>query len=265
MIRTGQAEGMTTDTSHTSTTEIALVSGANRGIGREVARALAEHGFTVLLGSRDIRKGREAADKIAGNVHAVQLDITSQSSITAAADRIGSEFGRLDVLVNNAGVSFIGDQSTPLDVRASAGLLTTASLETVRKIFEINVFGPIALTQALLPLLRTTDGSRIVNVGSGGGSLAANSDPANAHRRMFGAYSVSKTALHAVSLAFATALEGEGIPVNTVDPGMTATALNNFQGTKPVEQGAAHIVDVALLGTDGPTGTFTGDQGTVPW
>lgn len=96
-------------------------------------------------------------------------------------------------------------------------------------------------------------------------STAANADPANPHRRMFGVYSASTTALHAVSLAFATALEGEGIPVNTVDPGMTATALNDFQGTKTVEEGAGHIVEVALQGADGPTGTFTSDAGTVPW
>ena len=261
----GQDGFMTTETTPPSTTPVALVTGANRGIGRQVAQGLAHSGFTTLLGSRDLEKGREAATEIGTGAAAIELDVADPTSISAAAARIRNEFGRLDVLVNNAGVSFVGDQDTPLHERARSGLLTVAPLDTVREIFEINVFGPIALTQALLPLLHETAGARIVNVGSGGGSLTENADPENPHRRMFGVYSVSKAALHAASLAFATALEPHGIPVNTVDPGMTATALNNFQGTKPVEQGAAHIIEVALRGTDGPTGTFTSDQGPVPW
>lgn len=259
---------MNTETTATSPTEsnpVALVSGANRGIGHQVATDLANEGFTVLLGARNEESGRRAAAEIACNAIAIQLDVTDDTSIAAAAARIQAEFGRLDLLVNNAGVSFLGDRDTPLEERARSGLLTAVPLATVRQIYEINVFGVIALTQALLPLLRSTAGSRVVNVGSGGGSLAANADPANPHRRMFGVYSASKTALHAVSLAFATALEPEGIPVNTVDPGMTATALNDFQGTKTIEQGAAHIVAVALARTEEPTGTFTSDEGTVPW
>lgn len=254
-----------TTTSPTESQSVALVSGANRGIGFQVAKDLAAAGFTVLLGSRDEESGRRAAAEIGGNATALQLDVTDDASISAATSRIDAEYGRLDLLVNNAGASFLGDRSTPLPERARSGLLTNAPLETVRDMYEINVFGVIALTQALLPLLHSTPGSRVVNVGSGGGSLAANADPQNPHRRMFGLYSVTKTALHAVSLAFATALEPEGIPVNTVDPGMTSTALNDFQGTKTVEQGAAHIVTVALRGTDRPTGTFTSDEGTVPW
>lgn len=254
-----------TTTSPTESQQVALVSGANRGIGLQVAKDLAAAGFTVLLGSRNEASGREAAAEIGAGAVTLQLDVTDEASVAAAAERIEQEFGRLDLLVNNAGVSFLGDRDTPLEERARSGLLTAAPLETVRRIYEINVFGVIALTQAFLPLLRSTAGSRVVNVGSGGGSLAANADPEDPHRRMFGVYSASKTALHAVSLAFATALESEGIPVNTVDPGMTATGLNDFQGTKTVEQGAAHIVTVALRGTEGPTGTFTSEEGTVPW
>ena len=255
----------TTATSPTKSTPVALISGANRGIGQQVATDLAAAGFTVLLGARNEESGRRAAAEIGGSATALQLDVTDDDSIIAAAERIDAEYGRLDLLVNNAGVSFLGDRDTPLEERARSGLLTNAPLETVRDMYEINVFGVITLTQALLPLLRSTPGARVVNVGSGGGSLAANADPENSHRRMFGLYSVTKTALHAVSLAFATALEPEGIPVNTVDPGFTSTALNDFQGTRTVQQGAAHIVSVALRGTEGPTGTFTSDEGTVPW
>ncbi|GAB2528287.1 SDR family NAD(P)-dependent oxidoreductase [Paramicrobacterium agarici] len=256
---------MTQINTPTTTSPVALISGANRGIGLQVAKDLAAHGFAVVVGSRNLQRGQEAAAEIGANASAVQLDVADGDSIAAAADHIRTRFGRLDVLVNNAGVSFLGDQNTPLPVRASSGLLSVVPLDIVRQIYEINVFGVIALTQALLPLLRSTAGSRVVIVGSGGGSLAANADTDNPHRQMFGVYSASKTALHAVSLAFATALAPDGIPVNTVDPGMTSTALNDFQGTKSVEQGAAHIVEVALRGTDGPTGTFTSDEGPVPW
>lgn len=246
-------------------TPVALVSGANKGIGFHVAKDLAEHGYTVLVGSRDVTRGDAAATEIGDRAHAVQLDVTDETSIAAAAARTERDFGRLDVLVNNAGVSFIGPPDTPLHERGRAGLLTVVPVDVVRQMYETNVFGVIALTQALLPLLRRSPGARIVNVGSDGGSLTLNSDPSNPHRAMFGVYSSSKTALHATSLAFATALEPEGIKVNIANPGFTATSLNNFQGTKSVEDGARHIVQMALIGSDGPTGTFSGDEGTVPW
>lgn len=244
---------------------VALVSGANSGIGFAVAKGLTTHGFTVLVGSRDTGRGADAAARIGGDAHAVQLDVTDEASIAAAADRVRADFGRLDVLVNNAGVSFVGDPSTPLQQRAATGLLTVVPLETVRRIFETNVFGVIALTQAMLPLLRETPGARIVNVGSGGGSLTLNSDPANPHRAMFGVYPTSKAALHAVTVGFAAALESEGITVNAVDPGFTSTALNNFQGTKSVEEGARRIIELALNEPGGPSGTFSSDEGPVPW
>lgn len=167
----------TTDTSPTQSTPVALISGANRGIGLQVAKDLAAAGFTVLLGSRNEASGREAAAEIGAGTIALQLNVTDDASIAAAAAAIQEKFGRLDLLVNNAGVSFLGDRSTPLPERARSGLLTNAPLETVRDMYEINVFGVIALTQALLPLLRATPGARVVNVGSGGGSLAANADP----------------------------------------------------------------------------------------
>lgn len=246
-------------------TPVALVTGANTGIGLQVAKDLAGHGFTVLVGSRDLPRGEVAVREIQGEAVAVQLDVADAESIAAAAERVRSEFGRLDVLVNNAGVSFLGDPATPLEERAESGLLTAVPIDVVRRMFETNVIGSIALTQALLPLLLNAPAARIVNVGSSGSSLTLTGDPSNPHRSMFGIYPTTKSALHAATLGFATALEPTGIKVNVADPGFTATALNNFQGTKTVEEGARHIVTMALLGSDGPTGTFSGDDGPLPW
>jgi NAD(P)-dependent dehydrogenase (short-subunit alcohol dehydrogenase family) len=223
---------------------VALVTGANTGIGFQVAKDLAGHGFTVVVGSRALDRGLTAAAEIQGEATAVQLDVTDADSIAAAADRVRSEFGRLDVLINNAGVSFLGDPSTPLEDRAKSGLLTEVSIDVVRRIFETNVIGLIALTQALLPLLLKAPAARIVNVGSSGSSLTLTADPSNPHRSMFGIYPTTKSALHAATLGFATALEPTGIKVNIADPGFTATALNNFQGAKTVERGSpAHRRD----------------------
>lgn len=252
-------------TAEPQNTPVALVTGANKGIGFQVAKDLTEHGYTVLVGSRDTARGQAAADEIGEQAHAVQLDVADEASIAAAAERVRDDFGRLDVLVNNAGVSFIGDPDTPLQERGRAGLMTVVPLDVVRRMYETNVFGVIALTQALLPLLRASQRARIVNVGSDGGSLALNADASNPHRAMFGIYSSSKAALHATTLAFATALVPDGIKVNVASPGFTSTSLNNFQGAKSVEEGARHIVQMALIGSDGPTGTFSGDEGVIPW
>ena len=258
-------EGPACGRSTVQDTAIALVTGANTGIGFQVAQDLAGHGFTVLVGSRDLGRGEAAAARIGGDAQAVQLDVTDSDSIAAAAQRVRSEFGRLDVLVNNAAVSFVGDPGTPLEDRARSGLLTEVSMKVVRQMFETNVIGPIAVTQALLPLLKESPAARIVNVGSSGSSLTLTADPANPHRSMFGIYPTTKSALHAATLGFATALESTGIKVNVADPGFTATALNNFQGYRTVEEGARYIVTMALLGRNGPTGTFSGDDGPVPW
>lgn len=247
---------------------VALVTGANKGIGFEIAKGLAAEDFIVLVGSRSLDNGLRAAAKVGGDARALQLDVTDPASIAAAADYIKAEFGHLDVLVNNAGISHAdhaGDSDKSLPERAQAGLLTVAPLDDVRTVFETNVFGVIAVTQAMLPLLRQAEVPRIVNVASNGGSLTLNSDPNNPHRRMFGTYSASKSAAHAVTLAFAASLESEGIKVNAACPGFTATDLNNFAGTRTVEQGASHPVRMALIGADGPTGTFSNEDGPLPW
>lgn len=243
---------------------VALVTGANQGIGFQIAKDLVAHGLTVLVGARDLTKGVAAARSIGSGAHAVQLDVTDQASIAAEAQRIRTEFGRLDILMNNAGISR-AKPDQPFAEALKTNMLIDTSLEDVRKVFETNVFGVIAVTQGMLPLLREAPAGRIVITGSSGASLTLNSDPSNAHRRMFGNYSASKTAAHAVMLAFALALEGTKIKVNAACPGFTATALNNFNGTRSLEQGAREPVRLALIGEDGPTGTFSDENGPVPW
>lgn len=244
---------------------VALVTGANKGIGLQIAKDLAGRGFTVLVGSRGLDNGETAAKSIGANAHAIQLDVTDQVSIDAAATRIRDKFGRLDVLMNNAGISHAGRPGRKFENLRDVNSLTTAPLDDVRTVFETNVFGVIAVTQAMLPLLREAPAGRIVITASSGGSLTLNSDPTNPHRAMFGNYSVSKAAAHAVMLAFALALESTRIKVNAACPGFTSTALNNFNGTRTVEEGAREPVRLALIGDDGPTGTFSDENGPVAW
>jgi NAD(P)-dependent dehydrogenase (short-subunit alcohol dehydrogenase family) len=219
----------------------------------------------VLVGSRNLKDGETAAKSVGADARAIQLDVTNQASIGTAAKRIRNELGRLGVLVNNAGISHTGKPGRSLQEIAKSGRLSVASLDAVRAVFETNVFGVIAVTQAMLPLLREASAARIVNVSSSSGSLTLNSDPANSHRAMFGTYSSSKTALNAITVAFAYDLESAGIKVNAVSPGFTKTNLNNYEGTETVEEGAREAVRVALFGPDGPTGTFSNTNGVIPW
>ena len=244
---------------------VALVTGANQGIGLQVAKELTENGFTVLVGSRNLENGEIAAKSIGANAYAIQIDVTDQASIDAAAERIQNEFGRLDLLVNNAAISNAGAPGRSLEEMIQSGRASVASLDEVRAVFETNVFGVIAVTQALLPILREAPKAKIVNVSSGVGSLTLNADSAFPYRAGFGVgYASSKTALNAITLSFAIELESTNIKVYAASPGFTATSLNNFAGTETIEEGSRNIVRVALH-EDGPTGTFSGPDGPFPW
>ena len=246
---------------------VALVTGANQGIGLQIAKELAGHGFTVLVGSRNFEKGQTAAKSVGADARAVQLDVTDQTSIAAAAERIRKELGRLDVLVNNAAISNTSKQPS-MSVQEYAKLTrpSNVSLDELRAVFETNVFGVVAVTQAMLPLLREAPAARIVNVSSGVGSLARNADLAFPWRSIFGpVYPASKTALNAMTLATAIELETTGIKVNAACPGFTKTNLNNYAGTQTVEEGAREPVRLALIGPDGLTGTFSNAAGPLPW
>ena len=247
---------------------VALVTGANQGIGLQIAKELVAAGMTVMVGSRDLARGEAAAKAIDGDARALQLDVTDRASIAAAARRIRDELGRLDVLVNNAAISHTG--KLPGQSVADYAKLTSASvvsLDEVRAVWETNVFGALAVFQAMLPLLRESPAARIVNVSSGVGSLTTNSDRAFPYRSIFGpVYPASKTALNAITVAMAIELEATGIKVNACSPGFTKTNLNNYAGTETVEEGAREAVRLALLGPDGPTGTFSHAKlGILPW
>src|ERR1700731_724263 len=182
---------------------VALVTGANQGIGLQIAKDLVAHGFTVLVGSRNLERGEAAAKEVGPDARALQLDVTDQASIAAAAERIRKELGRLDVLVNNAAISnTIKQPGQSVEEYAKTTRPSNVSLDEMRAVWDTNVFGVLAVYQAMLPLLRETPGARIVSVSSGVGSLATNSDPAFAYRSIFGpVYPASKTAINALTIA----------------------------------------------------------------
>ena len=236
---------------------IALVTGANKGIGLEVARQLGKAGYRVLLGARDKARGLEAAKSLQAegiDVRHVAIDLSDIASLKAVAAEIEANEGHIDVLVNNAGIA-----------EQSDGLPGTVDLDVVRRIFETNFFGTVAVTQALLPLVKKSASGRIVNVSSGLGSLTLNADPDwdYAAVKLTG-YNGSKAALNMFTVLLAAELKDTGIKVNAVNPGYTATDLNGHSGHQTIEEGAAETVRVALL-PDGPTGGFTSTEGVDPW
>jgi len=246
---------------------VALVTGANQGVGFQVAKELVENGVTVLVGSRSLERGEAAAQQIGPGAIALQLDVTDGASIAAAAQWIREEIGHLDLLVNNAAISNTRKGDLSLAEYATTSRPSNASLDEIRAVWETNVFGPLAVYQAMLPMLRESSDARIVNVSSGVGSLTANADPAHPYHANFGPiYPASKAALNAMTLAMMVELESTDIKVNIVSPAFTKTNLNLFQGTESVEDGSREVVRVALLGPEGPTGTFTRwENVTIPW
>lgn len=239
--------------------KVALITGANKGIGYEIARQLGSRGATVFVGSRDIGRGEEAANKLRFSeidARTIQLDVSDQKTIDFAAKQIESEFGKLDILVNNAGIISDNDSLPPSQV----------DIETLRHTYETNVFGVFAVTKALLPLLKKSKAGRIVNLSSGLGSLTQNSDP-NYEFADFKllAYNSSKTAVNAITVLLAAELKDTPIKINAADPGFTATDINQYQGYRTVEQGAIAAVRLATLPDDGSSGGFFDENGVVPW
>jgi len=238
--------------------KVALVTGANKGIGFEIARQLGEAGFAVFLGARNAGLGEEAAAKLRTqglDARYIELDLTRLDTIETAAAAIKASSGQLDVLVNNAAI-----------VDAADGPPSSVAAGVVRRVLETNLFGTLAVTQAMLPLLRAAPAARIVNLSSGLGSLAMNADPTweFAAFKLLG-YNTSKAAVNMLTAQLAYELRDTAIKVNAVSPGYVATDMNAHQGILTVAEGAAEPLRLALLPPNGPTGGFFSAEGPYPW
>lgn len=236
-----------------------LITGANKGIGFETARQLAQKSYFVYLGSRDKQRGTEAVQQLNAqgitNVEAIELDVTSKASVESAFNILNSKINALDVLINNAAISGIQQQN-----------FTECDINEVRRVFETNYFGVILVTQLMLPLLRKAEVPAIINVSSELSSLTLHTSPErNSNYDNYSVYGASKTALNGFSVALANELRQTNFRVNSVTPGYTATDLNQFQGSKTVEQGAKAIVDLATNVSPGVTAKFFNDGGEVAW
>ena len=234
------------------TSRVALVTGANRGIGYEVVRQLAVNGVRIVLGARDVAKGKEAAEALAKknlDVFPVELDVTNQSTVNKVADLVRSEFDRLDILVNNAGI-LIDETDRPSET----------DLSVVGTTLETNLLGPWRLCQAFLPMMKKQNYGRIVNISSGAGSLADMADSLYAP-----AYSVSKTGLNALTIMLASELRGSNILVNAVCPGWVRTDMGGAGAPRSVEEGADTAVWLATLPDGGPSGVFFRDRARIEW
>ena len=241
-----------------SSKRVALITGANKGIGFEVARSLAASGCTVLLAARNPDLGQKAAAKLRSqslDVHFVELDLARKETIDAVSAHIGTEFGKLDILVNNAGISDPGD-----------GPPTQAEEDAVMRTMQTNFMGALSVTRRMLPLIHKSPAGRIVNVSSGLGSLTLNADPKWEFAAVkYIGYCASKAALNMLTVHLAYELRDTPIKVNSADPGYTATDLNGNRGYQTIEEGAAEVIRLSLLPGDGPTGGFFAAAGPDPW
>ncbi|WP_030756975.1 SDR family oxidoreductase [Streptomyces sp. NRRL F-5135] len=245
-----------------SETRIALVTGANKGIGYEIAAGLGALGYRVGVGARDEDRREAAAQKLRGagvDAFGVPLDVTSDQSVTDAAELIERQAGRLDALVNNAGIS--GPPTGP----GWGQDPTMLDLDVVRTVVETNVIGVIRVTNAMLPLLRRSTSPRVVNASSSVGSLTWQADPDIDVGPIMAAYSPTKSFLNAVTVHYARQFAGTNILINAACPGLVATDFNGFYGSRTPEQGAATAIRLATLPDGGPTGSFFNDDGVIPW
>jgi NAD(P)-dependent dehydrogenase (short-subunit alcohol dehydrogenase family) len=236
--------------------KVALVTGANKGIGKAIAKGLAQNGFTVFLGARDPEKGRAAAAelKTLGDVRFIQLEVTDPASVVNAMHTIQSESGTLDVLVNNAGIAAAPGSRFNTPERETA--------ENMRAVYETNVFAVVTVTNAFIPLLLKSDAGRIVNVTSKRGSIGE-MDAWVGRPNM--TYSSSKTALNAITVHYARSLAETNIKVNGAAPGHVATDFNGYRGTRTPEHGAEVAIRLALLDRDGPTGAVFENENQLAW
>lgn len=244
--------------------KIALITGANRGIGLETARQLGKQGIAVLVGARSENKGREAAESLkADGIDAefIKLDLDDPATHASAAKEIEEKYGKLDILINNAGV-FLGEE---FDSNGAPVPASRTSLDTFRKTFDTNFFNTVSVTQALLPLVRKADEGRIVFLSSGLGSLGLHSDPSSPiYNYKVPAYNISKTALNGYVVHLAYELKDTKIKVNTAHPGSVVTDMNK-NGEIPVEEGARTSVELATLPADGYSGRFIHLGQELPW
>ncbi len=237
-----------------TTKKTVLITGANQGLGFETAKQLAELGYYVYIGSRDKSKGIAAKQKLnelgLSNVEFIEIDVTDINSIKSAKQELEAKTQQLDVLINNAGIS--GELSQNM---------STYEIENLRKVFETNFFGAVQTTQQFIDLLKKSAEPRIVNVSSGLGSLTFS----NSHDFEFYAYGCSKTALNAFTVSLAKEFRNTNFKINSVEPGYTATNLNQYQGTQTVEEAVGIIVKCATIGNDAPTGKFFWKEGEFAW
>jgi NAD(P)-dependent dehydrogenase (short-subunit alcohol dehydrogenase family) len=237
------------------TKKIALVSGATKGIGEEVVRQLSQKNIVVLIGARELAKGKAIAKELQDDgmdAHAIKLDVTDQASVDGAAQFIKQHYGVLDILINNAGVGNYAE-------------VDALSLAIFKEIYEVNVFGVVRLTEAMLPLLKKSGDGRIINLSSNLGSLHQTQDPQNpASGAHLPAYNSSKSAVNALTVQLAKFLKSDNIVINAIDPGFTNTAINGHTGTRTVQQSAGPIVELALA-KNSPNGNFLFENQPTEW